>query len=88
MRDFIRNRYLFVLIIILSLVSLFLGLKGLEKRVMEIMVISRIPRLLAVIMTGMSMSISGLIMQQISRNRFVSPTTAGTVDAAKAGVLF
>lgn len=33
------------------------------------------------------MSISGLIMQQITRNKFVSPTTATTVDAAKLGVL-
>ena len=33
------------------------------------------------------MSIAGLIMQQLSRNRFVSPTTAGTLDAARLGVL-
>ncbi len=51
------------------------------------MVISRIPRVMSLIMAGMSMSISGLIMQRITRNRFVSPTTAATVDAAKGGVL-
>ena len=33
------------------------------------------------------MSISGLIMQQISRNKFVSPSTAATIDSAKLGVL-
>src|SRR5690625_6545392 len=33
------------------------------------------------------MSITGLIMQQLSRNKFVSPTTAGTMDAARLGVL-
>jgi iron complex transport system permease protein len=36
---------------------------------------------------GMGMSIAGLIMQQISRNKFVSPTTAATVDSAKLGIL-
>lgn len=33
------------------------------------------------------MSISGLIMQQLSRNKFVSPSTAATLDSAKFGVL-
>ncbi len=33
------------------------------------------------------MSIAGLIMQQISHNKFVSPTTAATVDSAKNGSL-
>lgn len=86
-----KKRHLFVLIIlliILAAASLYLGLEGLEHQIMQIMVISRIPRLLALLMAGMSMSISGLIMQQISRNRFVSPSTAATVDAAKGGVLF
>lgn len=41
----------------------------------------------AVVLTGIGMSISGLIMQQLSRNRFVSPTTAGTADFARLGVL-
>jgi len=36
---------------------------------------------------GMSMSISGLIMQAISRNKFVSPTTAATTDWARFGIL-
>lgn len=80
---------------ILSLVSLFIGvsdislrdlLKGRSDEV-EILVLSRIPRLITIIIAGMSMSISGLIMQQISRNKFVAPSTAATVDSAKLGVL-
>src|SRR5690625_4921194 len=35
----------------------------------------------------MSISICGLIMQQLSRNKFVSPTTAGTLDSARLGIL-
>ena len=34
------------------------------------------------------MSISGLIMQQLSQNKFISPTTAGTIDSAQLGILF
>lgn len=33
------------------------------------------------------MAICGLIMQQLSRNKFVSPTTAGTMDSARLGIL-
>ena len=35
----------------------------------------------------MGMSICGLIIQSLTRNRFVSPTTAGTMDGARLGVL-
>lgn len=83
----LRKRYLILLLIVFAMATLGMGLQGLDQYVMQIMVISRIPRLLTVILVGMSMAIAGLIMQQISRNRFVSPTTAGTVDAAKGGVI-
>lgn len=33
------------------------------------------------------MSICGLIMQQISQNKFVSPTTGATIDSAKLGIV-
>ncbi|MBR0575327.1 ABC transporter permease [Proteiniclasticum sp. BAD-10] len=82
-------------LVILSVLSLFLGAKSISFQdlwnggEMEILVLllSRIPRLLSVIITGMALSISGLIMQQVTRNRFVSPTTAATMDSAKFGIL-
>jgi iron complex transport system permease protein len=53
----------------------------------QILFASRVPRLASIIIAGMSMSIVGLIMQQLTRNKFVSPTTAGTDEAARLGVL-
>lgn len=91
-----KKRYLIIGIIVLSLISLFIGTStitpmdiingDLDK--MKIVFISRIPRVISVIIAGMGLSISGLIMQQITRNKFTSPTTAGTMDSAKMGVLF
>lgn len=49
--------------------------------------VSRIPRTLALILTGVGISVAGFIMQQIAQNKFVSPTTAGSLDAAKLGIL-
>src|SRR5699024_6407278 len=44
-------------------------------------------RLMSILIAGIGMSVCGLIMQQLSRNKFVSPTTAGTLDSARLGVL-
>ncbi len=51
------------------------------------LVISRLPRLLAIICTGVGMSTAGLIMQQLCMNKFVSPTTGATIQSAQLGVL-
>lgn len=86
---------LIIAAIVLSFVSLFIG--AIDIHIMdlfngntdkiEIFLISRVPRLMAIILAGAGMSIAGLIMQSLSRNKFVSPTTAGTLDAAKLGIL-
>jgi iron complex transport system permease protein len=49
--------------------------------------ISRIPRTMALLLAGAGMSISGVVMQQMTQNKFVAPTTAGTLEAAKMGLL-
>ncbi|WP_439243609.1 MULTISPECIES: ABC transporter permease [unclassified Lonepinella] len=91
----IKRRYLCLLVILLSLLSLFIGvstvnLSGLlafNPEQWEIFAISRVPRLVSILIAGAALSICGLVMQQLSRNRFVSPTTAGTMDSARLGIL-
>lgn len=93
--EIMKKRYLFIILIILSIASIFIGVKDVslsdilhwDQEKMQIVFISRLPRLISIIVAGVSLSISGLIMQQLSRNKFVSPTTAGTMDSAKLGVL-
>ncbi|SHJ20586.1 iron complex transport system permease protein [Clostridium amylolyticum] len=90
-----KKKHLIILLIILSILSLFIGAKDikpmdilrLKEEHIQVLLISRIPRLISIIVVGMSMSISGLIMQAISRNKFVSPTTAATTDWARFGIL-
>lgn len=87
---------LIVLVFIVAFFSLFIGVKDisvwdlhqLNEEKMLVLLISRIPRMVAIIIAGVGMSICGLIMQQISQNKFVSPTTIGTLDATKMGILF
>ncbi|MGK9268438.1 petrobactin ABC transporter permease YclN [Bacillus inaquosorum] len=90
-----KLRYLFILLIILAVTSVFIGVEDLSpldlfelsNQEASTLFASRLPRLISIIIAGLSMSICGLIMQQISRNKFVSPTTAGTMDWARLGIL-
>lgn len=52
-----------------------------------VLLVSRIPRTVAIVLVGASTSIAGMIMQMLARNRFVSPSTAGTVESASLGIL-
>ena len=48
---------------------------------------SRLPRLMALILTGVGLSVCGVILRHILRNRFAEPATTGGMDAAKLGIL-
>lgn len=85
------------LTIVLAVVSLFVGvsdvslgtlLSGSEDgRALQVLLISRIPRTLAIILSGAAMAVAGLVMQMVVRNRFVEPSTAGTTESASLGFL-
>ncbi|MBZ2195689.1 ABC transporter permease [Occultella gossypii] len=49
--------------------------------------ITRIPRTLALVLAGAAMSMCGLVMQLLTQNRFVEPTTTGTTEWAGLGLL-
>ncbi|MFB9214313.1 iron chelate uptake ABC transporter permease subunit VctD [Vibrio sinaloensis] len=80
-------------LIVLSLVSLFVGIGQLsvfqliegDKASWQLLLTSRLPRLAAILLAGAGLSIAGLIMQQISQNRFASPSTSGTIECAMLG---
>lgn len=96
MRQLSRSTLLLLLALaVLSGCSLFIGVIDLriadllsgDFEQMEILLISRLPRLLAVLCTGIGMSVAGLIMQQLCMNKFVSPTTGATISSAQFGIL-
>lgn len=86
-----------VVTLLLAIISLFVGVSDVslaslfspsaEDRALQVLVVSRIPRTVAILLAGSSLAISGLVMQIIVRNRFVEPSTAGTMEAAKLGFL-
>lgn len=80
---------------VLSVLSLFVGVLDIRPEALlagdleawEIFLVSRLPRLLAILCTGVGMSVAGLIMQQLCMNKFVSPTTGATISSAQLGIL-
>ncbi|MFD0987957.1 ABC transporter permease [Methyloligella solikamskensis] len=81
----------------LAILSLFVGVEDLslaalvsgkeDSHALLILLASRIPRTIALVLAGMSMAVAGYIMQMLARNRFVEPSTAGTVESAGLGIL-
>lgn len=94
-KQLMRFPVLLILFIFLTIFSLFVGVSQLSITQIfhltadqqNILVSSRIPRTVSIIISGSSLALAGLIMQQMMQNKFVSPTTAGTMEWAKLGIL-
>ena len=54
---------------------------------MLVLMESRLPRTLAVLLTGAALSVAGMLLQTLVRNRFVGPDTVGTGESAALGLL-
>lgn len=95
MPRFVPRTALLVLTFLLFLVSLMIGahdfsLRGIftgEDQSLFLLVVSRFPRTTAVFISGISMAVSGALMQIIASNRFVGPSTASTSQWAQLGLL-
>ena len=82
-------------ILVMALLSLTIGVADmsfgavLQGQVDDALILlaSRVPRTMALILTGASMAIAGLIFQMLTRNKFVEPATAGTAESAGLGLL-
>lgn len=71
----------------LAAASLLVGVADLSAEGGLILTVSRLPRTLAVMLTGAALAVAGVVMQQLVRNRFVEPGTTGTGEAAALGLL-
>ncbi len=84
-----------VLVGLLAFTSLFVGVSDVslprllagDPEAWDLLWISRVPRTLAVVLAGTAVAVAGLIMQLMVRNRFVEPSTVGTVESATLGIL-
>lgn len=54
---------------------------------MQLLMVSRIPRTIAIILTGASLAVAGMILQTVLKNRFVEPSMVGATQSAGLGLL-
>ena len=96
MKKHLSTILLGITLLILSAFSLFVGVTDMDLNTLlsgggemetKIFLLARIPRLLAVLCTGVGMSAAGLIMQQLCMNKFVYPSTGATIQSAQFGIL-
>ncbi|WP_455473905.1 ABC transporter permease [Bartonella sp. B30(2025)] len=84
-----------IVLVLLSILSIFVGYSDVtpselfsnDPHAWLIFWQTRLPRTIAVLLVGASLALSGMIMQLLARNRFVEPSTAGTVESASLGIL-
>jgi len=86
-----------VALVVFTIASLFIGVSdvspdallngGPDSNALFLLIVSRIPRTIAVLLVGASLGIAGLIMQMLVRNRFVEPGTTGVTEFATFGML-
>ncbi len=74
------------LLLVLSLVTGVYDVFGADDGA-EMFAITRIPRTIALVLAGAAMAMSGLIMQLMTQNRFVEPSTTGTTEWAGLGLI-
>lgn len=83
--------WLLLLLTASFIASLFVGVGKVttlgDPEALRLLLVSRLPRTLAAVLTGAGLAIAGLVMQTLARNRFVEPSTAGTAQAAALGIL-
>ena len=96
MKKHLSTIVLGIMLLMLSILSLFIGVMEIDLNTLlstdngmalKIFLLARIPRLLAILCTGIGMSVAGLIMQQLCMNKFVSPSTGATIQSAQFGIL-
>ena len=78
-----------LVVIALAIASVFTGAYDIlkEDNSTQMIFITRIPRTLALMLAAVAMSLSGIVMQLISQNKLVEPTTTGTIEWAGLGLL-
>lgn len=78
-----------IIVVGLLVLSLFTGEYSLTKHAdgWDMFGITRVPRTIALVLAGAAMAMSGLVMQLLTQNRFVEPSTTGTTEWAGLGLL-
>ena len=94
-KTFLKEGLLIVILLIGCLCSIFVGVNELYTPNLfqinsiewKVLVTTRLPRTISIVLAGSTLSLSGLLMQQLTQNKFTSPSTVGTMQSARLGLI-
>lgn len=78
----IKKIFLICILLVLICISINIGYTD-----TTVLLIEKIPRVVSILLVGSGLSVAGLIMQQIVRNKFASPSTVGTMEFSCFGIM-
>ena len=88
------NAINFLLLPILLIISISIGAASfhwgdlfISSDTRSLLLYSRLPRSLAIILTGATLAVAGMVLQIVLRNRFLEPGMVGATQSAALGVL-
>ncbi|MGX2950880.1 ABC transporter permease [Ursidibacter sp. B-7004-1] len=91
---FSLNRLNFLLLLVLCVISMMTGVADFnwsqlfsDPAQMQLLLISRLPRTLAVLLVGATLGIAGMVLQIVLKNRFLEPSMIGATQSAAVGIL-
>ena len=94
LRSFTLTKINLFLLPLLILISLCTGVANLHELNLfhgseghSLLFTSRIPRTVAIILTGSTLAVAGMVLQIVLRNRFIEPNMVGATQSAGLGIL-
>ena len=88
------NLFSLAALIVLFVVSLSIGVADFSWRHLfnmsdewQLLLTSRLPRTFAIVLTGASLAVAGMMLQILMRNRFIEPSMVGATQSASLGLL-
>lgn len=88
------NRLNFLLLLLLAAASITTGAADFawsqlwhSSQQIELLLISRLPRTAAIVLTGAALAVAGMVLQIVLKNRFIDPSLIGASQSAALGVL-
>ena len=91
---FTLNRINFLILLFLTALSITVGVADFswgqvfsQPEQMQVLLVSRLPRTLAVILVGATLGVAGMVLQIVLKNRFIEPSMIGASQSAALGVL-
>lgn len=94
-KNFPLNKINLLILLLLCPISMSVGVADFhwleifhQPEQLQVLLISRLPRTVAVVLVGATLGVAGMVIQIVLKNRFIEPSMIGASQSAAVGILF